>query len=224
MWFKEKCSRITNSFVVSRQCQRMILPGSHLFLPLIYLRKLESPWALVSLLGNIRLFYSSWGIHKVQLIHVFKLLGDVLEWRVNYRLAMPALKIETRWIKPSPSQGNTVLDRREGHSNASELSQRTAKQWRETSAVLLLISFLALYSNIIQPVLFWTRSMSWVKCQSTVTAQRLHFRDGVNVTAIVLEFQEKPLKSLLWWDYYRAIMMQECNTTAILIKVYGSQG
>lgn len=150
--------------------------------------------------------------------------GHVLEWRVNYRLAMPALKIETRWIKPSPSQESTVLGRRERHSNASELSQRTAKQWRGTSAVLLVISFLASYSNIIQPVLFWTRSMSLVKCQSTVTAQRLHFRDGVNVTAIILEFQEKPLKSLLWWDYYRAIMMQECNTTAILIKVYGSQG
>lgn len=114
MWFKDKCSRIMNSFVVSRQCQSMILPGSHLFLLLIYLRKLESPWALVSLLGNIRLSYFSWGICKVWLIHVFKVLGDMY-WNegVNYRLAMQALKIETKWIKPSPLQGNTVLDRRE---------------------------------------------------------------------------------------------------------------
>lgn len=96
------------------------------------------------------------------------------------------------------------------------------KQWRETSAVLLLIGFVAFHSKIVQSVLVGTPGMSLVKCQSAVTAQRPHFRDRVNVTVIAVWFQEKPLESLLQRDCYEAIRMQECDTIAILIKVYGN--
>lgn len=99
---------------------------------------------------------------------------------------------------------------------------RWSKQWRETLAVLLLISFVASHSKIVQPVLVGTPGMSLVKCRSAVTAQRLHFRDRVNVTVIAAWFQEKPLESLLQQDCYEAIRMQECDTIAILIKVYGN--
>lgn len=59
MWFKAKCSRRKSSLVVTRQCQSPMLPGSYSDSAVDLLKEVGDPGALISLLENLILLYSS---------------------------------------------------------------------------------------------------------------------------------------------------------------------